>query len=112
MSDETPEVWEDPSPLSTSNFLKIARAVDGDDLWNMRLSMAMEIFGLENTRTNKVLITTEVADSIECTVVGTVDTNGVTDAQIVAAINKLLASQAPKAEDDPNYDIDPEFQGE
>jgi|GEM_PF-2731104 len=83
---------DDESPLTRSTFFKVARALDGDDNWSLRLGMAFEILGVTDTRPNRIQVTNACADQITCTVEGTVDTAAVTDEQIATAIQDLPAS--------------------
>lgn len=80
---------EDTSALTESKFLKVARAIDGDDHFNDRIGMALEIMGHAVTRANRIHIANAVVDNIVCTVQGTVETDLVTDDQIVSAMATL-----------------------
>lgn len=83
-----PEVQEQ----TNSNFFKIARAVDGDSLFKIRVEMALEISGKPSNRTSLVHIASAVVDDIYCTVEGTVNSEQVTDAQISDAIESIPVS--------------------
>lgn len=91
---ETPE----PPPAQTeSDYFKISRAVDGDDRWKSRVKLALEIsgkdiIGNEPPRGDLIKITKAVVANISCTVDGTIDTTGVTDEAIDAAIATLGAA--------------------
>lgn len=82
---------DDTSAQTTSTFFKISRAVDGDDAYVARVSIALELSGQEISRKNLLHITNAVADNITATVEGTVITSGVTDQQILEAIDTLPA---------------------
>lgn len=82
---------DDITPLTDSKFLKVSRAIDGDDHYNDRIGMALEIMGHPVTRENRIHITNAVVDSIICTEAGTVITSAVTDEQISTAIGTLTA---------------------
>ena len=69
-----------------SNLLKIARAVDGDDLFRMRVQIACELAGVEYSRTVLLTVAQAVVDGITVDETGTVATDGVDDAAIIAAI--------------------------
>lgn len=77
---------------TTSSYFKIARAVDGDDWWSTRLAIALEIEGRENTRSVRVAITKAVVEFIDCTELGDVSTERVTDEMIDDAIEALPVS--------------------
>lgn len=83
--DEPPE---DADPLITSVFMKVSRAVDGDSHYKNRVNIALEMYGLPQTRSNLIHVTKEVADSILCWVSGRVDTSNVTDEQIILAMEE------------------------
>lgn len=72
-----------------STLLKIARAVDGDDLFAMRVRIACELANVEYTRPVLLHVARQVADTITCTPEGTVDTAGVDDEAIMTAIADL-----------------------
>lgn len=74
---------------TTSDFFKIARAVDGDSLFRIRVEMALEISGLERNRSNLIHIAKSVVDCIDCTVEGTIITERVTDKMISDAISEI-----------------------
>lgn len=75
---------------TTSDFFKIARAVDGDSLFNLRVGMALEISGIEKDRANLIHVAKSVVDFIDCTVEGTVVTERVTDKMISDAISEIV----------------------
>lgn len=79
-------------PEITSVFMKVSRAVDGDDHFKQRAEMALEIMGKPITRQNLIHIARSVADSIICTVSGRVDTSKVTDDEIMNAMEDLPES--------------------
>lgn len=78
-------------PQTDSTFMKVARAVDGDDHYTERVVIAFELAGKEMSRKDLIFVTKQVADSITCTESGTVVTSGVTDTQIVEAMELLPA---------------------
>lgn len=80
---------EDNSGLTDSVFFKIARAIDGDSLFRIRVEMALEISGLEKSRGNLIHVAKSVVDFIDCTVEGTVVTERVTDGMISDAISEI-----------------------
>ena len=80
---------DDQSAQSTSYLFKIARAVDGCDDYRLRVEMAFELMGRPFGRSDFIQVTRAVADEISCTIEGTVDTSGVPDDQIIAAIEAL-----------------------
>ena len=69
-----------------STLLKIARAVDGDELFTARVAIACELTGIEYTRPVLLHVARQVADAITCDPEGTVDTTGVEDPAIMTAI--------------------------
>lgn len=72
-----------------SDLLKIARAVDGDDLFTMRIRIACELAGRECDRTTVLHVAKTVVADIECDEAGAVNTNSVDDEKIIAAIKEL-----------------------
>lgn len=78
---------------TTSTFFKIARAVDGDSLFRIRVEMALEINDLPKVRANLIHIAKKVSDNILCTIEGTVDTSNVTDEQIIEAIDTVPVTE-------------------
>jgi hypothetical protein len=76
---------------TTSDYLKISRALDGDDWWGARLSIALELHGMEDSRANRLAITSAVVASISVNEAGAVVTSAVTDTQIDTAITALGA---------------------
>ncbi|MGQ3385302.1 hypothetical protein [Glutamicibacter sp. TV12E] len=83
---------EDTSAETTSDLFKIVRAVDGDTSFRLRVEIALELEGKDKNRTNVVYIAKAVVGNIDCTVEGTVNTERVTDAQIMEAIATLPAT--------------------
>lgn len=76
-------------PQTTSDLLKIQRALNGDTMWGFRLEIAFKISGVENTELNRISVTEACVAGISCDIDGTVSTEGVTDEQIMSAINGL-----------------------
>ena len=72
-----------------SDLLKIARAVDGDDLFVMRIRIACELAGRECDRATVLHVAKTVVADIECDEAGTINTNGADDEKIIAAIKEL-----------------------
>lgn len=72
-----------------STFMKVARAVDGDDHYTERVAIAFELAGKEMTRKDLLFVTRQVADNITCTIDGTIDTSGVLDTHIIEAMDLL-----------------------
>lgn len=79
----------DPTAQTNSDYFKIARAVDGDDWWIIRLDTALEIHGISPSRNCYLQISKAVASKINCAVDGTIDTSAVLDSEIDAAIENL-----------------------
>ena len=69
-----------------SDLLKIARAVDGDDLFALRVNIACEIAGKPQDRASLLHVAKTVVASIDCDENLTVCTAAVTDQQIMDAI--------------------------
>lgn len=76
-------------PQTTSELLKIQRALGGDTMWGFRLEIAFKISGKPDTESNRITVTTACVDQISCDIYGTVSTESVTDEQIMAAIESL-----------------------
>lgn len=58
-------------------------------MWIFRLEIAFKITGAEDTEPNRIAVTSACAENIDCDIDGTVSTEGVTDEQIMSAINGL-----------------------
>jgi hypothetical protein len=69
-----------------SNLLKIARAVDGDDFFAMRVKISCELGDIPYTRDVLLTVAQAVADAITVDDAGAVSTSGVTDEAIIAAL--------------------------
>ena len=71
-----------------SDLLKIVRAVDGDDWFCRRVQVACELAGVTYERTVLLRVTQAVTDGIVLSGEDglTVDTSGVTDEAIIAAV--------------------------
>jgi hypothetical protein len=69
-----------------SNLLKIARAVDGDDLFAMRVKIACELKKITYSRDVLLTVAQAVADHITVDDAGAVDTTGVPDEAIIDAL--------------------------
>lgn len=69
-----------------SDLLKVARAVDGCDLFNIRIEMAAELANVQATRKLKIDVAMEVVDDIVVDEFGTVTTTRVSDEDIIAAV--------------------------
>ena len=78
-------------PQTGSDLLKIQRAISGDEMWGFRLEIAFKLGGKPDTASNRIAVTSACVDGISCDVQGTVSTEGVTDEQIMSAINGLGA---------------------
>lgn len=72
-----------------SNLFKIARAVDGDDFFAMRVKIACELGSIPYTREVLLTVAQAVADAITVDDAGAVSTSGVTDDAIVAAMPRV-----------------------
>jgi len=80
-----------------SNLFKIARAVDGDDFFAMRVKIACELNAVAYTRDVLLTVAQAVADAITVDDAGTVSTSDVTDDAIIAALP--AATQAETTEE-------------
>lgn len=69
-----------------SDLLKVARAVDGCDLFNIRVEMAAEMLSKQVNRKLKIDVAMEVVDDIVVDEFGTVNTEGVKDDDIVLTV--------------------------
>ena len=72
-----------------SDLLKIARAVDGDELFAMRVNIACDLAGKPGGRPALLHVAKTVVDNIECDADLTVRTSGVTDEQITDAVTGM-----------------------
>lgn len=80
---------DDQSPETTSDLYKIVRAVDGDSSFKLRVEVALELLDIERSRKNLLHVAKTVVDGIVCTVEGTVNTDNVSDEDIMSAIETL-----------------------
>lgn len=69
-----------------SDLLKVARAVDGCDLFNIRVEMAAEMLAKQVNRKLKIDVAMAVVDDIVVDEFGTVNTEGVKDDDIVLTV--------------------------
>lgn len=76
-------------PQTTSDLLKIQRALGGDTMWGLRLEIAFKLGGKPDTESNRITVTTACVEQISCDIDGTVSTESVSDAQIMLAIEAL-----------------------
>lgn len=76
-------------PQTTSDLLKIQRALGGDTMWGLRLEIAFKLAGKPDTESNRITVTTACVEQISCDIDGTVSTESVTDEQLLAAIEVL-----------------------
>lgn len=76
-------------PQTTSDLLKIQRALGGDTMWGLRLEIAFKLAGKPDIESNRITVTTACVDQISCDIDGTVSTESVPDEQVIAAIEKL-----------------------
>lgn len=83
------ELVEPSRPQTSSDFLKIQRAMAGDSMWGFRLEIAFKLAGKADTESNRITVTTACVEQISCDIHGTVSTESVTDAQIMLAIEAL-----------------------
>lgn len=85
-----PAVPAEPArPQTTSDLLKIQRALGGDAMWGFRLEIAFKLEGKPDTTSNRIAVTQKCVDNISCDIDGTVSTEGVTDAILLAAVKEL-----------------------
>ena len=89
--EETPApVVPDPvRPQTTSDLLKIQRALGGDTMWGLRLEIAFKIEGKPDTTSSRIAVTKACVENISCDIDGTVSTEGVTDEQLMNAVKGL-----------------------
>lgn len=78
-----------PRPQTTSDLLKIQRALSGDAMWGFRLEIAFKIEGKPDTMSNRIKVTQACVDGISCDIDGTVSTENVTDTVLIAAVTSL-----------------------
>ena len=83
-----------------SVFLKVSRAVDGDDWFVRRVQIACEVLGHEYTRDVAVKVALDHADHIDVDENYTVETVGVTDSMISETILELQ-NPGPDPEPEP-----------
>ena len=96
-----------------SDFMKVARAVDGDDWWVIRLKVACEFLAMEYTRDLALFATLACVDSIDVDDNMTVSTQRVTDTEIIDALEAWrveLAKREEREEPDDPLDLkDPPY---
>lgn len=78
-----------------SDLLKIARAVDGDDWFVTRVRIACDLQSVTYTRDVALRVAQACASAITLDQFQTVDTTGVSDDQITAAVQAYVAPTAP-----------------
>lgn len=76
-------------PQTTSDLLKIQRAIAGDSMWGLRMEIAFQIARKTNNEANRITVTRACVENISCDVEGTVSTEGVTDQELMAAVEGL-----------------------
>lgn len=76
-------------PQTTSDLLKIQRALAGDSMWGLRMEIAFQIAGKPNNEANRITVTRACVENIDCDVEGTVSTERVTDQELMAAVEGL-----------------------
>jgi len=81
-----PAVPDPVRPQTTSDLLKIQRALNGDMMWGLRLEIAFKIEGKQDTTSSRIAVTKACVDNISCDIDGTVSTEGVTDEQLMNAV--------------------------
>lgn len=94
---QEPEAVKRP-PQTTSDLLKINRALGGDDMWGLRLEIAFKIKEVPDTEAHRISVTRSCVADIDCDIEGTVSTERVTDAQVLDAIASLIGGE-PDAEE-------------
>jgi len=77
-----------------STLFKIARAVDGDDFFAMRVKIACELGGIPYTRDVLLTVAQAVADAITVDDAGAVSTSGVTDEAIITALPQAETAES------------------
>ena len=80
---------EDTVPETTSDLLKIQRALTGCDAWAERLTIAFIMQGKPDTSMNRMKATAACVAGISCDIYGTVTVEGVTDEALLAAVAAL-----------------------
>ena len=80
---------EDTVPETTSDLLKIQRALTGCDAWAERLTIAFIMQGKPDTSMNRMKSTAACVAGISCDIYGTVTVEGVTDEALLAAVAAL-----------------------
>ena len=80
---------ENQRPQTSSNLLKIQRALGGDSMWGLRMDIGFRLARKPDTEENRITVTTACVDNIYCDIDGTVSTEGVTDEQMMDAIKSL-----------------------
>ncbi|MCI1962828.1 MAG: hypothetical protein LKJ18_01845 [Ancrocorticia sp.] len=80
-----------------SDLFKIARAVDGDDFFAMRVRIACELQKITYNRDVLLTVAQEVAGYITVDEAGTVDTSGVPDEAIISALPAATQAEDEEA---------------
>lgn len=83
------EMVEPERPQTSSDFLKIQRALAGDSMWGFRLEIAFKIASKLDTTSNRIAVTKSCVEAISCDIHGAVSTESVADEQIMDAVNQL-----------------------
>ena len=104
---------------TSSNLLKISKAVDLSEIWRSRVQTAFDLVGLPMDRMSFVKVTAKVADDLkfhitvtefhdqetgetiiteEPNLLGEIDDSGVSDEQIVEAMDSLVTEVLAKQE--------------
>lgn len=89
MSTTPDETQPSQRPQTTSDLLKIKRALDGDSMWGLRMEIGFKLAGRPDTVENRIAVTTACVNNIYCDIDGMVSTETVTDAQMMDAIKAL-----------------------
>lgn len=79
-----------------SDYLKIKLALDNDAEWGLRLDIAFELNGFEDTRQNRIRVTSHpdvIKDIIIEELSGAINTSSVTDEAIDVALNSLDSNE-------------------
>lgn len=84
-----PPASEPARPQTTSDLLKIQRALGGDSMWGLRLEIAFTIEGKPDTTSNRIAVTKACVDNISCDIDGTVSTEGVKDTELMDAVKRV-----------------------
>lgn len=79
-----------------SEYLKIKLALDNDAEWGLRLDIAFELNGIEDTRQNRIRVTSHpdvIKDIVIEELSGAINTSSVTDSAIDVALNSLDSNE-------------------